>query len=290
VLPGLVLIALAAVSWGTTGATMALLARHAAADPLLVGWVRLAVAAPLLVGAARIWAPGWRLGGPREALACLAMGAAMAAYQVSYFLAVTLMGVAVAALLAICSSPLFIAGLAACFLGERLTAPLGASLGMAVLGTVLLVAGGRPLAEIPPAFAPGALLALGAGLSYAIFAVVGKAALHRIAPLPLAGVAFSTATLLLAPALLREGPVAEPLARGWPLLLYLGVVPTALAYGLYTAGLRRTTATAAGITTLLEPLTAATLGVAFFGERLGAAGTAGALLLLAAVALLALRR
>jgi len=46
---GLLLIAVAAVSWGTTGATMTLLSREAAASPLLVGWSRLAT--PLAVPA-----------------------------------------------------------------------------------------------------------------------------------------------------------------------------------------------------------------------------------------------
>jgi drug/metabolite transporter, DME family len=55
----------------------------------------------------------------------------------------------------------------------------------------------------------------------------------------------------------------------------------------FGAGLARVTATAAGVATLLEPLTAAALGVAVFGERLGTAGWAGAALLLAALALLA---
>ena len=42
-------------------------------------------------------------------------------------------------------------------------------------------------------------------------------------------------------------------------------------------------ATSAGIVTLLEPLTAAVLGVTVFGESLGAAGWMGAVLLLAAL-------
>ncbi|HET9926615.1 MAG TPA: hypothetical protein VFS98_21040 [Methylomirabilota bacterium] len=49
-------------------------------------------------------------------------------------------------------------------------------------------------------------------------------------------------------------------------------------------------ATAAGIVSLLEPLTATTLGLLVFGERLGALGTAGALLLLAALTLLTAAR
>ena len=55
---------------------------------------------------------------------------------------------------------------------------------------------------------------------------------------------------------------------------------------IFGAGLRRVTATAAGIATLLEPVTAATLGVLVFGERLGSLGWLGAALLLASLALL----
>ena len=289
-LTGLVLIALAAISWGTTGVTMTLLARHAAAGPLLVGFVRLAIAAPFLLGAALVSTRDWRLSGARDLFALLLMGGAMAAYQVFYFRAVALTGVAVAALLAICSAPLMIAGLAALFLRERLTAATGVSLAMAVAGTALLVIGPRGLGEISSDFALGAVLALGASLSYAMYTVIGKGALTRVAPLPLAGVTFTVAALALAPVLWWEAAVAEPLAKGWPLFLYLGLVPTALAYGLFTVGLRRTPATVAGITTLLEPLTASVLGVLLFDERLGAAGAVGALLLLAAIALLTLRR
>ena len=289
-LTGLILIALAAISWGTTGATMTLLARHAEAGPLLVGFVRLAIAAPLLLGTAVVSTRNWWLTTGRDALALLVMGGAMAAYQIFYFRAVTLTGVTVAALLAICSAPLMIAGLAALFLRERLTAATGVSHTMAVAGTGLLVIGPRGLGEISSGFALGAVLALGAGLSYAIYAVVGKATLARVSPLPLAGITFTVGALTLSPVLLSEPAVAEPLAKGWPLFLYLGLVPTALAYGLFTVGLRRTSATAAGITTLLEPLTASMLGVLLLGERLGVAGTIGAILLLTAIALLTVRR
>jgi DME family drug/metabolite transporter len=293
-LPGLILIAVAACSWGTTGATMTWLARDAAASPLLVGWSRLAIAAPVLVlaaaGAARFGTPlrprrRWpaRADLPR----CAALGVAMAAYQVCYFRAVILVGVAPAALLAICSAPLLIALLAALFLGERLTPRIRLSLGMAVAGTALLVIGPRGPGEIAGHFGVGALLALGAGVSYAVYAVAAKGLLARLSPIAVAAVTFALAALFLAPALLGETAPGRAIASGWPLLLYLGLGPTAAAYALFTAGLGRVPATAAGIVVLLEPLTAATLGVVVFGERLGLLGLAGALLLLTALALLA---
>ena len=104
---GLLLIAVAAASWGTTGATMTVLSREAAASPLLVGWGRLAVAAPCLVLAAVVSSrtaapsPTHRAWPSRADLPlCAALGLAMAAYQVFYFRAVTRVGVAAAALLA----------------------------------------------------------------------------------------------------------------------------------------------------------------------------------------------
>jgi drug/metabolite transporter (DMT)-like permease len=51
-------------------------------------------------------------------------------------------------------------------------------------------------------------------------------------------------------------------------------------------GLQGTSATAAGIGSLMEPLTATLLGVIAFRESLGLPGLLGAALLLAAVALL----
>ena len=76
------------------------------------------------------------------------------------------------------------------------------------------------------------------------------------------------------------------MALGWPWLLYLGGVATAGAYAIYTVGLRHVPASVAGVTTLLEPLTATILGVALFGERLGAAGAVGALMLVSALGLM----
>jgi drug/metabolite transporter, DME family len=300
--PGLLLICLAAVSWGTTGATMTVLARLADASPLLVGAARLAVAAPLLLAVARLAEGPLGAAPPRAAVVA---GLCMAAYQVCYFTAVPRSGVALTALVAICSSPLIIAALAVAFLGERLTARTAIALAAGVAGTALLVLGPRGPGELTARLLGGVLLALGAGFSYALYAVVTKRGLGHSPPLALAAVTFSIAALALAPVLLvatapPAGPVpagavtpvtaslADQVRRGWPLLLYLGAVPTALAYALYTTGLRRVPAVAAGIASLLEPLTATVLGVAAFGETLGARGALGASLLLGALVVLAL--
>lgn len=209
----------------------------------------------------------------------------MALYQVSYFWAVSLSGVAIAALVAICSSPLFIVLLAAWRLGEKLTAKIYLSLGLGVLGTVLLVANPGAIANHQSNFLIGVVLALVSGFSYALYVVLAKARLSQEHPAALAAFSFTAAALLLTPVLVLQPPLGEYL-KVLPYFLYLGIVPTGIAYAFYMAGLHRTSASTAGIAVLLEPLTATLLGVWVFKEPMGVTGMIGAGLLLGAIALL----
>jgi DME family drug/metabolite transporter len=286
-LRGLALIGLAAVSWGTTGSVTTVLVHGAGASALVIGAVRMVVAAALLLAAAW-WVSGSLRVHPGDRRRCVALGACMAAFQVTYFSAVTLTGIAIAALIAICGAPLLITGLAVGLLGERLTARVAGALALGVAGTALLIVGPRTAADLSPRFVAGVLLALGASISYALYVVLAKATLARSAPLPLAAASFGVAALLLAP-LLAAPDAGRQIVLGWPWLLYLGAVTTAGAYAAYTIGLREVPASVAGIASLMEPLTATLLGVGLFGERLGAAGVLGSVLLLGAITLLAAR-
>ena len=279
------LIALAAVSWGTTGTATTFLVRDAAASPLVVGVARLAIAAVVLAALAR--SQGRVLVARADVVPCVVMGACMAVFQAGFFTATVMIGIALTALIAICSAPLVITVLARVFLAEPVSARRMIALALGVTGTAMLVAGPRAIGDVTVRFAGGVALALAAGAAYAIYVVIAKASLARTAPLPLATVTFAAGALWLAPVLLAAEAPLRQLALGWPWLLYLGVVATGLAYAAYTTGLRHVPAGAAGIASLLEPLTATLLGVAVFDERLGALGGAGAVLLFMALALVA---
>lgn len=300
---GLLLVALAAVTWGTTGTTLKLIGDPSPVAPLLVGAARMLVAGLLLLAAA------WLAHQPvKVGRTSLLAGVCIAAYQIGYFSAVPLAGVAPTALLAICSAPLLIALLGRLLLGERFTPRRLLALVLGVIGAALLVAGaGQGLAG--PRFISGAALALGAGLSYSVYAVLTRRAMLATAggphtagvvsaselptasgPLALAAVTFSVAAVALLPTLaIDPGEAGALLAHGWLYLVYLGAVPTALAYAMYTAALRAVPAGSAAIVGLLEPLTATVLGTLLFGEALGPVGLLGGLLLVAAVAILAWR-
>jgi DME family drug/metabolite transporter len=283
-LRGLLLIALAATSWGTTGTATTMLVRDAAMSPLVIGVARLAIGAVVLALLGRLRGP---LSVARaDVVPCLAMGACMAVFQVGYFSAVVLVGIALTALIAICSAPLTIAVLARVVLGERLSPRTVVALAVGIFGTALLIIGPRGVTEVGPRFATGVALALTAGVAYAVYVVIAKGSVVRTPPLPLATMTFLTGAVWLSPVLLWMEAPARQVVMGWPLLLYLGIVTTGLAYAAYTTGLTTVSAAAAGIVSLLEPLTATILGVVIFDERLGALGVVGAGLLAGALILL----
>ena len=284
---GLILIVFASMLWGTTGLTSKVLNRLSAMDALSVGALRLLTAFPALLLLAQALAPGsLRPLLKREWRAVLIMGAAMAGYNGSFFAALARTSVTAGTLLALCTAPLFVALLARLFLHEPLTRPVLLALGAGLSGTALLVGGqgGRDLLRLD--YALGNLLALAAGLSYAVYALVGRAKSRGAPPASLAALSFTTAAILLTPFALANGLRLPTNSPAWLAVLYLGLIPTALAYALYLSGLRAVPATMASIGTLIEPLTASLLAALFLGERLTPSGLLGAGLLLSSLAIL----
>jgi DME family drug/metabolite transporter len=98
---------------------------------------------------------------------------------------------------------------------------------------------------------------------------------------------FGGAGLLLLPALVLAGPGFLGTPGGLALAAYLAVVPTALAYVLFSRGLRHLSSGETATLVLAEPLTAAALGVVALGEHPSLTAGAGALLVLAGLLVLA---
>lgn len=282
---GLLLICLASVAWGTTGATATLIAQQVTISPLIVGTWRIFFAVPIFwLWYSCLTPPSERQRRPhrRQWLPLGAMGLCMAGYQVFYFAAVPYAGVAITALVAICSSPLIITALAIGFLGERLTRTVAISLALGVVGTLLLIAQPETLQLGGGRFFLGVALAFGAAFSYAGYAIFAKALVATTGGIAIATYSFTAAALALAPILVIQPPLAAWL-QALPYLVYLGVVTSGLAYGIYMLGIRHTTATTAGILVLIEPLTATLLGLFVFREPLGWTSLVGAMLLITGI-------
>jgi drug/metabolite transporter (DMT)-like permease len=129
----------------------------------------------------------------------------------------------------------------------------------------------------------GELLTLACALAFAVHLLALADAAPRLPVAALSTVQFAVvAGVLVVPGLLTGGYALE--AGALAAAAYTGVATTGLALGLQAWGQRRVSATRAALILLLEPVSAAVLGFAT-GERLGAAGGAGALLILAGILL-----
>jgi drug/metabolite transporter, DME family len=227
-----------------------------------------------------------RLGSGDRRLVLLA-GGFVAAYQASFFAAVADTGVAVGTVVALGSAPAFTGLFGRVFAGERLERRWFAATALACAGVCLLTLGGGSGGQVS---APGIGLALAAGAGYAGYAVIGKHLLDRGGtPEGVMAAVFGTGAVILLPALALTDTGELLTVNGLVLAGYLGAVTTALAYVLFAKGLQRIGASETATLTLAEPVTAMALGFLVLGERPGAAAVAGAALVLAGLALLALR-
>jgi drug/metabolite transporter, DME family len=272
------LVLLAAICFGTTGRAQAL---GPDAAPLTVGAARIAVGGALLLLVAQALpraAAAW----PRRELGVVAV--AVAVYQLAFFAAVARTGVAVGTVVALGSAPA-LAGAAGRLLDrEPLTARWALATALACAGVLLLVLGGGA-ASVDPL---GVALAVASGAGYATYAVLAKRMLRLgHAPERVMAASFSLGAVLLLPVLALGDVSWLATSSGLLMALFLGAVPTALAYVLFARGLRGLAPGEATTLTLAEPLTATGLGLLVLGERPGAVAAVGAALVLAGLLALA---
>jgi drug/metabolite transporter, DME family len=248
-----------------------------AAPAASVASVRLLLAAGLLVALA------YRSGleqvhrALRQRLVWVA-GVAQVTFNLTFLAAVTRAGVAVGTLVAIGCTPI-LTGLVA----RHYTRGWLAATGLALVGLVALLSQGLGHGVT----VAGLLLALGASASYATFIVSSSRPLRDPITLAarLAGV-FLVAAGCLLPALFFTSLAWLEQPSGVAMVVYLSVAATVLAYSVFNRGLRTVPAGTAATLGLTEPLVAAALGVVVLGERLPLLSWVGAVIVLAALALM----
>ncbi len=283
---GIVLVCCAAALWGTVGVATEAIYRQSELTAITVGFYRLAIAFLVLAPLATLATGAGFFRIERRDLAWMALiGTMLAAYQVFYFSAIRYAGVAIATLVTLCTAPVIVALLSRLFLGETLTRMTFAALFCALAGTVCLVGTPQGL-EARAQLLIGITLALGSATGYALVALLGRKLAGRYHPLQGTTLSFGAGALILLPLAGVLGSVPNHAPETWGLLIYVGLVPSALSYTLFFLGIRYIRATAASILTLIEPLTATLLAWLLFDERLGAGGMAGGALLTGAIVLL----
>jgi drug/metabolite transporter (DMT)-like permease len=172
---------------------------------------------------------------------------------------------------------------------ERATGPKLAGIAVAFAGTVVVLAG-RGVLGVAGArdVLLGDVLLLFAVMSWALYAVGGKAYAARYGGLATGSVTLVLGTLLCAPmgiALADGGRLAALSGWGAASLAYLAVVTSVLAWLIYYWALGRAEASRVAIWSNLQPVLTALIAWAVYGEALTAPFVAGGAMVVAGVLL-----
>lgn len=285
---GVLALVLASLLWGTTGTSASFLPEDV--SPLAVGASTMGVGGLLLFAATvRPSTAVLRDRGSRRWVLIGAMGVFV--YPLAFYAGMDLAGVAVGNVVALGSGPVFAAVLEWLVERRRLSMRWAISTALAVLGIVLLAAGREPEEGGHGDVVVGVLVALLAGLAYALYTYASTRAIVRAdggahPSRGVMGAMFGAGAVLLLPVLLVTGGPLLQSGLTIGIASYLALGPMLLAYLLFGIGIRSIRSSTVTTITLLEPVIATVLAVAIVGERLAPLGWAGFVLVLVGLTVL----
>lgn len=283
-LKGTLCVIAAGMCWGTTGTIQAF--APDGASSLTVGSARVVFSGVILLlfmlakrGRA-LFAGGWSVRG------VILAAAGLAAYQLTFFTAVRMTGVAVGTMVAIGAAPPVAGICGRLFFRERLSPRWYAATVLAVAGCVMLVLGGNSGA-LEISFL-GVFLAFCAALSYALEGV-GLRMIQK-GPYDTIAVVSAVSGLMALPWLLTGDAAWMLEPRGALCMALLTFLSTVIPYTLFTIGVQNVELGVVYTLSLAEPLTAWFLSTVLLGERLSILGSVGVAVLFSGILLLALSK
>lgn len=276
------LVVAAATLWGTTGTAQALGPDEASS--IAVGATRNVVGALVLVAIAATRGRLRRGARDLERRPLLLAAAATASYQLCFFGGVRLAGVAIGTVVGVGSGPVWGGLVGWLGRGERPGRRWAVATTLAVAGAALLA---TTTSDGDPVDPLGIVLALGAGLSYALFALWSKGLTDRHDPDLVMTWVFALSAVALLPLGLAAGVGPLLSGDGALMALWLGVVSLAASYLLFGRGIAGVAVATATTLSLSEPLTAATLGIVVLDEQLTGAALVGMALVFSGLVALA---
>jgi len=281
---GYALAASAAVLWGLSGVINKFLFRGQVRPVELVA-IRTTLAAIFLFAIFAVFSPQVLKIRRADLPYFLLLGVVgLAANHFLYYLAVDLTTVGLALLLQYLA-PLLLMAYGVLSGTERLTLGKVAA-GLTAVGGCALMVFGQP-GGVARVSLTGVAIAVASAFAFAFYTSYSQYGLRRYDPRAVLCYAFlcsAAAWLVLRP--LWTMPWARYDRTTWGFFLYLSTFATVLPFGFYLASLRQLEASRATITSMLEPVVAATLAWVWLGERMAPAQVAGGAAVLCGVILL----
>ena len=194
------------------------------------------------------------------------------------------------AALIIASAPAFIAIFAIPLVKERIGRWQSAGIALAFAGLAVMIFFVRPESQFTFRASEGALTVVPPAIFSALYAVLGKSYLRRYPPFTFVAWTLLIGTVLLLPLLIvtRRSVFTDIQSMGlagWIPVLYLGIFPTFVGYGIWFRALERIPAASAGAYIYASTLVAVIGGIVILGESLTVGAIAGGAMVIAGVVL-----
>jgi len=189
----------------------------------------------------------------------------MCVYNLAFFAGVRSAGVAVGTALALGSGPVWAGLVQALWLRRMPSMVWWFAISVAIAG--LILASSDSLTTTSDAATTGLILCLISGLSYAMFALVTKQAVAMAPASMVTAMTFTIAALLALPAAVLLAGIPVFNIGDLPVMLWLGVIATGVAYLLFSLGVQHVSSATSVALTLAEPITAVVLAIIIVGEQ-----------------------
>ena len=282
--------ALLAIAQITIGAA-AIFARFAltGAQPLAVAASRLGIAAAVLLVIAAIRPRHGEVSNHPEAskgftLIFTAAGIALAIHFASWIWSLEYTSVAVSTLL-VATTPIWTALYDSAVHKRHLSNFAWMAMGVGGIGLVLVVGFSATRPPIPGFQTLGGILALAGAIAIGAYFILIREVRDSFSTRAIVTRTYTWAAvaLIIAAAAARQSPPAISDARAWGGIIAMALVSQLMGHTALNAALRWFSPSAVAFTTLLEPVAAAHLALAIFGERLMPTAIIGGVLVLLAI-------
>ena len=173
-------------------------------------------------------------------------------------------------------------------LGERIGARIAAAIGCAIAGIALVALARDAEGDLASGSLAGSALLLAAVTCEALYVVIGKKLTASLGPKRISAIINLWGLALVAPLALWQLIDFSPRYIDWSywaLLVVYALAASVATVWLWMTGMRHVPAASAGIFTVFLPVSAAAVGVAFYGERFTAMQVAAFALALGGVVL-----
>jgi drug/metabolite transporter (DMT)-like permease len=201
-------------------------------------------------------------------------------------------GASIASILVCLLSPIIIAALSAIIFKEPLTKKQVFGMGVATLGTFIVITGGTVSFQSNPNFILGSLLLLLTPIFWATYTLLGNKVINKYSPFLIVAYVNGFGGLFLIPLSLAENSfhlAFKVSIYGWLAILFLSLACSLIGYYIWFYVIKQLGAAVTSSFMFLQPLVTVLLAVAFVGEKLNLFIVTGGFLTFTGVYLVARR-